>query len=170
MTQLSLAFLVAALLGWALYRIVRAGDSLNGSAAEAHPAFIAEAVFSPRDWIFIQQQASSQLHSLFIRERRALAIQWLRDCLARIRTVRASHLRQSRHSQDLNAVAEAKLLLLFFYLSMLCRCLLLAVRFVHPATPYAIALYIQNRAGKVLPAQPTVLSRVPVSEVSRSRL
>jgi hypothetical protein len=176
MIPLLLSFLVAALLGWALLHFLHSGRSRSdfddAISASAHPNFIADAVFSRRDWAFVQQEFSPPLNSLFIRERRALAIHWLRDCLARIHSVRANHLRQSRHSQDLNVFAEAKLLLLFLYLSALCRCLLLAVHLVHPATPRAIALYVQDLAGRVLPGAPppTVFARVPVSEVSRNRL
>ena len=176
MIVLLFAILVAVLLGWTLLRLLRA----NGSPPEpavppsesAHPSFIAEAVFSPRDWLFIQKESSASLNALFVHERRIIAVAWLRDCLAAVRAVRANHLRQSRHSQDLNLLAEAKLLLRFFYLSTLCRCLLLVVQFVHPAAPHAIALYIQNLASAVLPGQPPelVLSSVAVREVSRERL
>jgi hypothetical protein len=176
MIQLLLAILVALLLGFALLRVLRADtwspDSPASPFVDAHPDFIAEAVFSPRDWTFIQQEFSQHLNSLFILERRALAIHWLRDCLAGIHAVRANHLRQSRHSQDLSVLAEAKLLLLFFYLSALCRCLLFTVQFVHPAAPRAVALYVQNLAAKILPPthSATISSRVPVTEVSRERL
>jgi hypothetical protein len=176
MTLLSLAFVVAFLLGFVLWRLLRAEswspDAPSLPSAEAHPNFIAEAVFSLRDWIFIQREFSPDLNSLFVHERRALAIHWLSDCLAAIRAVRANHLRQSRLSQDLNVLAEAKLLLRFFYLSALCRCLLFAVQFVHPAAPRAFALYIQKLAGPMLPRTepPMLFSRVPVTELSRERL
>jgi len=176
MTPLLLAILVALLVGFALLRLLRAGrwspDSPASPFIDAHPDFIAEAVFSPRDWTFIQQEFSQDLNSLFLHERRALAIHWLRDCLAGIHAVRVNHLRQSRHSQDLNVLAEAKLLLHFIYLSALCRGLLFAVQFVHPAAPRSIALYLQNVAAKILPRTPSplALSHVPVTEVSRERL
>ena len=134
---------------------------------------VAEAVFSPRDWLYIQKESSRSLNALFVEERRAIAICWLRACLAAIRLVRANHLRQSRHSQDLNLPAEVRLLLRFFYLATLCRGLLLMVRFVHPSTPRAIALYIQDLAANVLPAaesEMVALSSVAVREVSRERL
>jgi len=176
MTVLLVAILIAVLLGWTLLRLLRANDSSAERASppteSAHPAFIAETVFSPRDWLFIQKEGSASLNALFVHERRIIAVAWLRDCLDAVRSVRANHLRQSRHSQDLNLPAEAKLLLRFFYLSALCRCLLLVVQFVHPAAPHAIALYIQNLASTVLPGQPPelVLSSVAVHEVSRERL
>jgi len=176
MTLLFLACLIALLLGLVLLRLlpshVSSPDIEHTAFSEAHPGFIAEAVFSPRDWLFIQQQSSPALNSLFIHERRALAIHWLRDCLAAIHSVRANHLRQSRHSRDLSVLAEARLLILFFYFSALCRCLLVAVRFVQPSVPRATALYIQKLAGRVLPSpqSPTALSHFPIREVSRERL
>ncbi|HVM74645.1 MAG TPA: hypothetical protein VMT75_03310 [Candidatus Saccharimonadales bacterium] len=176
MTLLFLAFLVAFVLGWTLFRLSRAdrqpSDVPASSSPLAHPSFVAEAVFSPRDWLYIQQESSASLNALFLSERRAIAVRWLRDCLAAIRVVRANHLRQSRHSQDLNLLAEAKLLLRFSYLATLCRCLLFAVQFVHPSAPHAIAQYVQNLAADILPTpEPDmVLSSVAVREVSRQRL
>jgi hypothetical protein len=173
MNLLLLSCLVAVLLGWALLRFLRADPWPAGfgetHSPGAHPPFVAEAVFSRRDWTFIQQESSPLLNSLFVHERRALAMHWLRDCLAQIRAVRANHVRQSRHSSDLNVLTEAKLLLLFFYLAAVCRCLLVAVRMVHPATPRAVALHVQKLAGRILPGQPPGFSRVPVTEISRNR-
>ena len=176
MTLLSLAFVVALLLGWTLLRLLRNDDGSPDLPyqpfGDSHPNFIAESVFSPRDWLFIQKESSPSLNSLFIHERRAIAIRWLRDCLASIRIVRANHLRLSRHSQDLNVLSEAKLLTRFFYLSALCRSLLLIIRFVHPSVPYSAARYVQHLASTVLPSAPSEMffSRVPVREVSRERL
>lgn len=176
MTLLVLAFLVALILGWTLLRLLRNDDASNdipsGPFGDAHPNFISESVFSPRDWLFIQKESSPSLNSLFILERRAIAIRWLRDCLESIRVVRANHIRQSRHSQDLNVLSEARLLARFFYLSVLCRTLLLVIRFVHPSVPYSAAHYVQSLASALLPSAPADMffSRVPVREVSRERL
>ena len=176
MTLLLLAFLVAFVLSWALLRLLRSDSQSTGvptsSSSLAHPGFVAEAVFSPRDWQYIQKESSPSLNALFVQERRAIAIRWLHDCLAAIRIVRTNHLRQSRHSQDLNLLAEARLLLRFFYLATLCRALLLMVQFVRPSTPHAIAFYVQNLAANVLPAPESemILSSVAVREVSRERV
>jgi hypothetical protein len=175
MNLLLLSFLLATVLGYALLRFLRAdpspSDIPEAQSPGAHPPFVAEAVFSLRDWIFIQRESSPLLSSLFVHERRALATRWLWDCLAQIGKVRANHLRQSRHSGDLDVVSEAKLLLLFCYLAVVCRCLLVAVRFLHPTTPRALALHVHKLAGSILPGQPpeTVLARVPVTEISRNR-
>jgi hypothetical protein len=176
MTLLLLAFLVAFVLGGVLLRLLRsdnqATDVSTSSLTAAHPGFVAEAVFSPRDWLYIQKESSPALNALYVHERRVIAIHWLRDCLVAIRFVRANHLRQSRHSQDLNLLAEARLLLRFFYFATLCRVLLCMVQFVHPSTPHAIALYIQNLAANILPGAESdmILSSVAVREVSRERL
>jgi len=174
MMILLFSVLIAIGLGWTLLRFLRAEDPpavFPSASVDAHPQFIADAVFSVRDWSFIRREGSPELDSLFTHERRALAIYWLRDCLARIRAVRANHLRKSRHSEDLDAPAEIKLLLFSFYLAALCRGLLIAVHFVHPATPRSFVLYLQNSSARILPSTPPlVFSRVPVQEVSRQRL
>jgi hypothetical protein len=160
MNMLLLFFVLAALLAWALIRFVRADKDRASSKILGErprpcedPDFqvLGDAIFSERDWNFIRKEASPFLEKLFLQERRAVAAHWLNDSVARIRDVRAHHLQNSRHSQDLDALAEAKLLLLFFYLTVLCQCLLFIVRFTHPIIPRTLALHFQNVARKLLP-------------------
>jgi hypothetical protein len=180
MNMLLLFFLVSLLLGWALIRFVRVdkgGQVFGKTPGERHRFFddanfqvLGDAIFSERDWNFIRKEASPALKKLFLQERRAVAAHWLNDSVARIRDIRANHLQRSRHSQDLDALAEAKLLLLFFYLTVLCRCLLLIVRLTNPIIPRSLALHFQGVARKLAPYRGGIPPHATAEGFDRSRL
>jgi hypothetical protein len=178
MNMLLLFFVLALLLGGALIRFVRVDkDRASGKILGERPRLcddsdfrvLGDAIFSERDWRFIRKEASPALEKLFLQERRAVAVHWLSDSVARIRDIRANHLQNSRHSQDLDALAEAKLLLLFFYLTILCRCLLLVVRFTHPIIPRSLALHFQNVAERLVPFWSGFPAHATGEEFRRSR-
>jgi hypothetical protein len=184
MNLLVLFLVMAAVLGWALIYFLRAKDGpatgdkveviLSGGqsgdpAADKDRQFLGDAIFSNGDWDFIRREGSESLKNLFIEERRTLAARWLNDSAERIRAVRANHLRGSRYSQNLDVLAELKLLLLFLYLISLCRCMLLVVRIARPTAPRTLALHFERMAGRLRRAQDGVLSRVPAEQAPRSR-
>jgi len=121
-------------------------------------ASLGNLVFSDQDWNFIRHEQSPFLNKLFIEERRAVITHWLRESAARLRAIRVNHLQHSRLSANLDVFAEGRLFLWVFYLGFLCRSLLLIVRFSHPSTPRALALYFQSAAGKLFSAAPTALA------------
>ncbi len=113
------------------------------SEDKADLRFIPYAIFSERDWNFVRNEQSTFLSQLFLQERRAVAVHWLKERAAWVRAIRANHLRRSRYSRNLNVLAEAKLLFLFFYLLGLCRCLLLIVQIANANTLRSIALHFE---------------------------
>ena len=121
-------------------------------------ASLGNLVFSDQDWKFIQREQSPFLNRLFIEQRRAVITHWLRESATRLRAIRINHLQHSRHSANLNVLAEAKLFFLFFYLAFLCWSLLLIVRFSHPSTPRALALHFQSAASKLFSSAPGALA------------
>ena len=183
MNLLLLIFVIAAVLGWTLIYFLRVkdgpatGDKAEvirfggqpGDATDRDRQFLGDAIFSNRDWDFIRKEGSPFLRNLFIEERRALAAQWLNDSAGRIRAVRANHLRGSRYSQNLDVLAELKLLLLFLYLISLCRCMLLVVRVTEPTAPRTLALHFERMAGRLGRAEGAVFSHVPAEQIPRSR-
>ena len=130
--------------------------------------FLGHAIFSEADWDFILREGSPSLTRLFTEERRALAGQWLNDRAARIQAVRAKHLENSRYSQDLNVLAELRLLMLFQYLIALCRCMSLVVRVAQPTTPRTLALHFEKMAGRAGLEQGAAVSPMPSEELPRS--
>jgi len=183
MNLVILLFVLAAVLMWASFHFLRAKDRpLVGEKAEVGlsngPAeldtggelpFLGDAIFSEGDWDFIRGEHSPVLTELFREERRGLAARWLDKSAERIRAIREDHLRNSRYSQDLDVLAELKLLALFVYLIALCRCMLLVVRVAEPTTPRALALHFEKMAGRLGRKQGAALPALPVEELPRSR-
>jgi len=146
--------------------------SLNAQAAKAARhgdlQFLGDAIFSKGDWDFIRGEDSPLLTELFREERRGLAARWLNHSAERIRSIREDHVRNSRFSQDLDVLAEVKLLGLFVYLITLCRCMSLVVRVAEPTAPRTLALHFEKMAGRLAPEQGAVVSPLPAEEFRRS--
>ena len=183
MNLVILLFVLAAVLVGSLLYFLRAKDrpaiaenaeagSLNAQAAKAARhgdlQFLGDAIFSKGDWDFIRGEDSPLLTELFREERRGLAARWLNHSAERIRSIREDHLRNSRFSQDLDVLAEVKLLGLFVYLITLCRCMSLVVRVAEPTAPRTLALHFEKMAGRLAPEQGAVVSPVPAEEFRRS--
>ena len=183
MNLVILLFVLVAVLVWTLLYFLRAKDragvgekavarSLKGPSEVAPLGdlqFLGDAIFSEGDWDFIRGEKSPLLTDLFRRERRVLAARWLDKSAQRIRAIREDHLRNSRYSQDLDVLAELKLLALFVYLIALCRCMLLVVRVAEPPAPRALALHFEKMAGRLGREQGAALPPLPVEELPRSR-
>jgi hypothetical protein len=107
-------------------------------------AAINRAIFSERDWSFIQSQHCPALEALFREERKAIAALWLSDTSARISEIRKDHLQKSRVAQDLSPAKEFALLLRFVYLSAGCRLGILLVHLAGPSAPARLAAHIQQ--------------------------
>jgi hypothetical protein len=183
MTLVILLFVLGAVLVGTLLHFLRVKDrpamaqrveapSLTGQAANAARdgdlQFLGDAIFSEGDWDFIRGEDSPLLTELFRKERRALAARWLNHSAERIRTIREEHVRNSRFSQDLNVLAEVKLLVLFVYLITLCRGMSLVVRVAQPTAPRTLALHFEKMAGRLAPQQGAVISHAPAEELRRS--
>jgi|SRR5271163_3505832 len=107
-------------------------------------AAINRAIFSERDWSFIQSQNCPALETLFRQERKAIAALWLSNASARIAEIRKDHLQKSRVAQDLSPAKEFALLLRFVYLSAGCRLGILLVHLAGPTAPARLAAHIQQ--------------------------
>jgi hypothetical protein len=146
--------------------------SLDGPAGPAARngdlQFLGDAIFSEEDWDFIRGEDSPLLTELFREERRGLAARWLNCSAERIRTIREDHLRNSRFSQDLDVLAEVKLLVLCVYLITLCRSMSLLVRVAAPTAPRTLALHFEKMAGRLVPEQGAAVSPLPAEELRRS--
>lgn len=172
MSALLIFVLVALVLLWALLAFLDTDHSLSteeaasgpppsGSVSSCDPqefAFLGKRVFSDQDWKFVQREQSPSLNKLFIKERRAVITHWLLATASRLRAIRTNHLQHSRHSTNLDIQAELKLMFLFLYLSLLCRLLLLLVRFSHPTVPSALVQHFQSAAGRLLALAPGPLA------------
>lgn len=184
MSLLLLLFVLAAVTVWLSVHFLRtrgvAAAPENGQRAQAAVwsvmeeardlSFIGNAIFSKADWHFILNERCGLLTELFTAERRALAVRWLNDRAERIHAVRAKHVQNSRYSQDLNVLAELRLLVLLQYLIALCWCMLLVVRVAQPTASRTLALHFERMVGRLgtAPRDAETLAHAPSEELHRS--
>jgi len=107
---------------------------------------LGELILSDRDWEFMRREQNPALNELFVQERRAVVRHWLDQSAGRLRLIRARHVQRSRLAKDINLVAEARVFLLLFYLSLVFGVLLILVRFFHPYRSRALAQHFQAKA------------------------
>ena len=122
----------------------------NPADFPACPAEFVASVFSDRDARYVQAIASPQLTRLFHRERKRVALAWVRQTSAAIQRTMRDHKLVSRMSHDLDAATEFKLLLLYSELMFLCGVLFVATSAVGPLGLLRLAHYAQSHSQRLV--------------------
>ena len=112
-------------------------------------------IFSRVDWEFVSQTKSPKLAKLFRRERKAVALLWVRQTSATIQRVMKEHAVAVRGSQDLEFTTEVKLALRYAELMLLCGALFLAIQSAGPLWLSGLALYADSLSRSITEAQQT---------------
>ncbi len=110
-------------------------------------------IFSRVDWEFIAQTKSPKLARLFRRERKAVALFWVRQTSAAIQRVMKEHAVAVRESHDLEFTTEVKLVLRYGELMLLCGALFLAIESAGPLWLSGLALYADSLSRSISEAQ-----------------
>jgi hypothetical protein len=173
MTALLFSLGATVVLVIALTVFLRTREAANPSSTSQKPAIrelpapspmnaaaINEAIFSRRDWEFIQRERCPSLERLFLAERKAVASDWLTATHSRVSAIRKTHLLHSRLSHDLSPGQEFRLLLQFLYLSSICRVGLLVLQVAGPLAPADLAAHIQRLADSLPAVREASFSRV----------
>jgi len=114
-------------------------------------------IFSREDRDFIRRTGSVPLQQLYRKERQRLALGWVRTTSRDIAKIMRVHRLRSRHSSNLDAGAETKLMFEYLWLRLLCATLALWIRVFGPHAlgdfaAYANGLYQGiGRAASVVP-------------------
>jgi len=98
-------------------------------------------IFSREDREFIRRTGSVRLQQLYRKERQRLALGWVRATARDITKVMQAHRLRSRHSPNLDAGAEAKLMFEYLRLRFLCALLALLIRAFGPHALGDLAAY-----------------------------
>jgi hypothetical protein len=112
------------------------------------PEFVAR-IFDPADSLFIARTNSSQLQSLFRTERRLVALFWVQQTSAAIQSIMREHKQASRQSHDLDFSTEARLLLLYSQLMLVCGLLCVALQAYGPQRVRSLALYADGLSRRL---------------------
>ena len=116
---LGLAFL-AALLWWVTQSPDAAPAHSSDSRSCRIPAFtnvsgesphcaLAERIFAPQDWDYLRSTAAPEIQRTFLRERKALALTWLRQTRSSLARIMQAHRRAARMHADLQPGQELRL-------------------------------------------------------------
>jgi hypothetical protein len=89
-------------------------------------------IFSREDREFIRHTGSLRLQQLYREERQRLALGWVRTTSRDITKIMRAHRLRSRHSSNLDAAAETKLMFEYLWLRFLCAMLALLIRVFGP--------------------------------------
>jgi hypothetical protein len=99
---------------------------------EICPPEFASQIFSAQDLEFISRLQSPELKKQFLRERSAVAFLWVQQTTAAIRRIMRNHLQASRLSEDIQFSTEAKILLQYAQLRLICVSLFLLIGLLGP--------------------------------------
>jgi hypothetical protein len=114
-------------------------DVLGGEAEPCPQEFVAR-IFSNDDAEFIQSMQSNQLKSFFLRERKSVALLWVRQNSRRVCGILREHTAVARHSENLHFVTELAIFLRYLQLRALCGLLFAAIVLAGPNWVRGLAL------------------------------
>ena len=114
--------------------LVEAQQALTALQTGLLPVALVRRVFAREDWEYVRSEAPRSVRELFMDERKSLAILWLTQVRAQIRSLARFHRGAARHYAKLNPRLELQLAISFAALTGACRALQL---FVYVAGPYA---------------------------------
>ncbi len=103
--------------------VVSARQALNSLQGALLPPELIHRVFAREDLDFVSSAAPPGIRKLFIRERKAIALRWIRDVRKQVLSLKDFHSGHSRFCAQLDLGTEIELALRFASLLLVCRLL-----------------------------------------------
>jgi hypothetical protein len=153
LTGLGLVLLV--LMAVLLYRFKSSGAAQESMPKPGVPLSVeipqelVERLFGSDDWNFVRAQGSEQLSRLFLRERRELALSWMRGVRERASGLMHSHRMAARASSDLKPLDEMRITVYYLLFELLCQSLVLAVWLRGPVALTGLIERIDGLSGQL---------------------
>ena len=101
-----------------------AREALTALQLEPPPGALVERIFALQDWDFVSSLALPRLQRVFLQERRAIALSWLRQTRLKVRGLMDFHLRAVRRNIALSPTVEIKLAVHYVLFLLICQILL----------------------------------------------
>jgi hypothetical protein len=114
--------------------LVEARHALNTLQTGLLPEEFVRRVFSEGDWDYVRTEAPRSVHRLFKEERTKVALLWVDQVRAQIRSLRRFHRGSARHYARLNPRSEMELAL--WFAGLICACQTLHI-VLYVGGPYA---------------------------------
>jgi hypothetical protein len=151
---LLLLLLAVAVRGWLVSRETTGlRGSEDASGQEACPAEFASYIFSPADWRYVRAMKSPDIEKLFRRERRTVALVWVRQTSSAIRQIMREHAAVARQSRNLNVVTELTIFVQFAALLTICGAIRLGIDLAGPMRLAGLAGYAQKLVQRIAKAE-----------------
>lgn len=120
---------------------------------EPCPEEFVSRIFSRVDWNFVRRVRSGGIERLFERERRTVALVWVRHTSAMIRRVMREHAEAARQSKNLEASVEINILAQYLSLMAVCGILSIAIQIAGPLWVAGLAHFAQTLSLRVAKLQ-----------------
>jgi hypothetical protein len=118
------------------------------------PEFVGR-IFSPVDWRYVRGMNSPDMEKLFRKERRTVALVWVRQTSLAIRRIMREHMAIARQSSNLEPATELKIFLQFAALLATCGAIRVGIDLAGPMRIGGMARYADHLAQQVTQAERT---------------
>jgi hypothetical protein len=154
---LLLALLAVAAKGWLASRDTpKLPGSDHETGQEGCPAEFVRNIFSPVDWRYVRGMKSKDIEKLFRKERRMVALVWVRQTSSAIRHIMREHAAAARQSSNLEPATELRIFLQFAALLTACGAIRVGIDLAGPMRIGGMARYAQNLVQQIAEAQQAV--------------
>ncbi len=151
---LLLLLFAVAVKGWLASRVApELTGSVDETGQEACPPEFVSKIFSQDDWTYVRGMKSIRLEKLFRKERRSVALVWVRQASSGIRRVMREHRAAARQSSSLEPATELKIFLQFAALLTICGAMRVGIHLAGPQWVGGLARFAQNLVQQIAEAE-----------------
>lgn len=136
------------------------GEAQAALFVESFPQQLADRLFGSEDWEFIAKQESRRVKQLFLQQRTALALSWLRGARANATQLIRVHSATARKNSGLQPLVELRVIADYFIFQMLCQAIALVISLHGPVAMRRLVGYadvlsarLREVITKMLPAE-----------------
>jgi hypothetical protein len=139
----------------------------DGVVLGAEPLQIVERIFDSGDQEFINRQNAPPIHDLFLRERRALAVSWLRQTRQQLSILMSYHLKSARNDAGLKPAMELRIAAEYCMFVMVCRALIGLIWLRGPFNLHRGVGYAIRTASELCQISVEIFSKAQPPELAR---
>ena len=125
----------------------------EADAAQPCPDVFVSRVFSRGDWEFVHGLRADEIERLFKRERKKVALVWVRQMSAMIKKTVREHASAARQSKNLEFTTEIRIFAQFMTLMALCGILSIAIQTAGPLSLAGLAHFVQRLSLRIVKVQ-----------------
>lgn len=125
------------------------GETQVALFVESFPQQLADRLFGSEDWEFIAKQESRRIKRLFLQQRTALALCWLRGARANATQLMRVHSATARKNSRLEPLVELRVIADYFVFQMLCRVIALVISLRGPVAMGRLVRYADGLSERL---------------------